>query len=70
MLSLPKLSTERLILRPLSITDAVLIRNFASDRQIADTTISIPHPYPDSEAKRYIIKAHIRTANWSFRFCN
>ncbi|VEP14297.1 Acetyltransferase, ribosomal protein N-acetylase [Hyella patelloides LEGE 07179] len=53
---LPTLKTQRLILRPLSPNDAVSIQNLASDRQIADTTISIPHPYPDGEAERYISK--------------
>lgn len=50
------LETERLILRPLSPSDATLIQKLAGDRQIADTTISIPHPYPDGEAQRYISK--------------
>lgn len=50
------LETERLILRPLVFTDASLIQQFASDYQIADTMISIPHPYPDGEAERYISK--------------
>ncbi|MDJ0569139.1 MAG: GNAT family N-acetyltransferase [Pleurocapsa sp. MO_192.B19] len=50
------LETERLLLRPLSPTDATSIQKLASDRQIADTTISIPHPYPDGEAERYISK--------------
>lgn len=50
------LLAERLVLRPLSIADAVSIQKLASDRQIADTTISILHPYPDGEAERYISK--------------
>ncbi|MDJ0536714.1 MAG: GNAT family N-acetyltransferase [Xenococcaceae cyanobacterium MO_207.B15] len=54
--SLPILKTSRLILRPLSPNDAISIQNLASDFQIADTTISIPHPYPDGEAERYISK--------------
>ncbi len=50
------LETERLLLRPLSPTDATSIQKLASDRHIADTTISIPHPYPDGEAEIYISK--------------
>lgn len=56
MLLLPRLSTERLILRPLSINDAAAIQKLASARPIADTTISIPYPYPDGEAQKYILK--------------
>ena len=56
MYSLPRLATERLVLRPLSLTDAAAIQQYASDRQIADTTISIPHPYRDGEAEKYISK--------------
>lgn len=52
----PILETERLILRSLSPQDAEAIQKLASDRKIADTTISIPHPYPDGEAEKYISK--------------
>ena len=44
MSTLPRLSTERLILRLLSITDAVSLQKLASDRAMADTTIFIPLP--------------------------
>ena len=54
MLSIPNLETERLRLRQLSLKDETLIQKYASDRKIADTTISIPHPYPDDGAKQYI----------------
>ncbi|MGB3511622.1 MAG: GNAT family N-acetyltransferase [Microcoleaceae cyanobacterium] len=50
------LETERLVLRPLSPGDATSIQKNASNYKIADTTISIPHPYPDGEAERYISK--------------
>lgn len=52
----PNLFTERLILRSLSVADASSLQKIASSRQIADTTISIPHPYPEGEAEKFIAK--------------
>jgi [ribosomal protein S5]-alanine N-acetyltransferase len=54
MLFQPTIETDRLILRPLTLMDAASLEKIASDREIANTTISIPHPYPDAEAERYI----------------
>ena len=48
------LETERLILRPPSLSDAHPLQKVISVRKIADTMISIPYPYPDGEAQRYI----------------
>jgi [ribosomal protein S5]-alanine N-acetyltransferase len=48
------LETSRLILRPLSLADALLLQDAAGAREVADTMISIPHPYPDDEAGQYI----------------
>ena len=48
------LETTRLNLRPLSVSDAPLLQKVISVREIADTMISIPYPYPDGEAGRYI----------------
>ncbi|MGG6262964.1 GNAT family N-acetyltransferase [Leptolyngbya sp. AN03gr2] len=56
MCSYSILQTERLILRPLSRGDAASIQAVANMREIADTMISIPHPYPDGEAERYITR--------------
>ncbi|HEY9655541.1 MAG TPA: GNAT family N-acetyltransferase [Crinalium sp.] len=50
------LQTERLILRPLTRGDATSIQVAASVREISDTMISIPHPYPDDEAERYVTR--------------
>lgn len=56
MLTQPTLKTDRLILRPLTLADAPSIQEKASERAIANTTISIPHPYPDGEAEQYIAR--------------
>jgi RimJ/RimL family protein N-acetyltransferase len=57
--------TDRLILRPLALTDAPAIQKLASDRAVADTMISIPHPYPEGEAENYISRriAEFRDGN-------
>jgi RimJ/RimL family protein N-acetyltransferase len=55
-LTQPILATDRLVLRPLNPADAPSIQEKASVRAIADTTISIPHPYPVGEAERYITR--------------
>lgn len=48
------LETSRLSLRPVSDADAPSIQRAASVYAVADTMLSIPHPYPDGEAKRYV----------------
>lgn len=50
----PTLETTRLILRPLSFADVPSIQSAACVREVADTMISIPHPYPDGEAEQYV----------------
>ena len=50
------LETPRLWLRPVERSDASAIQTAAAAREIADTMISIPHPYPDGEAQRYITR--------------
>ncbi len=50
------LETPRLRLRPLELSDASAIQKAAGAREIADTMISLPHPYPAGEAERYIIR--------------
>lgn len=50
----PTLETTRLTLRPFNPADAPLVQTYASAREIADTTLSIPHPYPDDAAAAWI----------------
>ena len=54
MIEQPVLETPRLRLRPLERADVSAIQKAASAREIADTMISLPHPYPAGEAERYI----------------
>ncbi|MGD1853366.1 MAG: GNAT family N-acetyltransferase [Leptolyngbyaceae cyanobacterium] len=48
------LETNRLILRSLTPKDAQSIQNTASVHAVANTMLSIPHPYPKGAAEQYI----------------
>ena len=48
------LDTPRLRLRPFGLTDASRVRELAGDRAIADTTLTVPHPYEDGMAETWI----------------
>ncbi|MHB1628488.1 MAG: GNAT family N-acetyltransferase [Bacilli bacterium] len=48
------LETERLILRTLDMNDAKTVQQLAGDFDIANTTLHVPHPYPDGAAETWI----------------
>ena len=50
------LETERIQLNPVSMTDTKDIQENARVREIADTMISIPYPYPPDGGTRYVDK--------------
>ena len=54
MIEQPVLETLRLQLRPLEIYDSLEIQKTAGRREIADTMISLPHPYPVGGAEQYV----------------
>lgn len=49
-----RIVTERLVLRALLPADAPDVARLAGRREIADTTISIPHPYSEEQARDWI----------------
>jgi RimJ/RimL family protein N-acetyltransferase len=55
VLEQPTLTTERLTLRPFLPDDAFDIERLAGAREIADTTLTIPHPYPHGAAAEWIL---------------
>ncbi len=50
----PRLSTARLHLRPFNRDDASVVAALAGHRDIASTTLRIPHPYQEGMARAWI----------------
>ncbi|HEX5725958.1 MAG TPA: GNAT family N-acetyltransferase, partial [Longimicrobiaceae bacterium] len=50
----PPLHTERLVLRPFTPDDAPDVHRLVAEREIAATTLNIPHPYLDGMAAEWI----------------
>ncbi len=51
---LPMLATARFHLRPFVAGDAPALQAHLSDGRIAETTLTIPHPYPTGAAEEFI----------------
>jgi RimJ/RimL family protein N-acetyltransferase len=52
--SQPTLETPRLILRPFTESDGPAVERLAGAREVAETTLTIPHPYPPGGAAMWI----------------
>ncbi len=53
----PTIETPRFDLRPLRRSDLGLIEHYASDRRVAMTTPTIPHPLPPGTMEAFIARA-------------
>jgi len=51
---MPILRTPRLVLRPFLPEDAAAVQRLAGGRDIAASTLTVPHPYPDGAAEEWI----------------
>jgi [ribosomal protein S5]-alanine N-acetyltransferase len=54
MSNLPTLWSTRLVLRPFDLSDAPSVERLAGVWEVADTTLTIPHPYPAGGAADWI----------------
>lgn len=52
----PKLKTARLTLRAAQPEDGPEVQRLAGAREVAATTLNIPHPYPDGAAEAWIAR--------------
>jgi RimJ/RimL family protein N-acetyltransferase len=53
-MSLPTLGAGRLLLRAFTPADAPRVRELAGAREVASTTLNVPHPYEDGMAEAWI----------------
>ncbi len=54
----PTITTDRLTLRPLELSDAGRIEQLVGDARVALMTASIPHPYPPGAGKEFVRDVH------------
>lgn len=54
MKKFPELSTERLLLRQFQMSDKEVVQKLCSDKEIAATTLSIPHPFRLEDAENWL----------------
>lgn len=54
MTTLPRLTTERLLLRPFVAADGPAVERLAGAWEVAETTLNIPHPYPEEGGAAWI----------------
>jgi [ribosomal protein S5]-alanine N-acetyltransferase len=72
MPSFPQLRTERLLLRAFKPSDGPRVEQLAGAREVASTTLTIPHPYPTGAGASWIAthaEAWARTSSVAMAIC-
>ena len=59
---MPRLTTKRLVLRAFTLADGPVVDELAGAREVADTTLEMPHPYPAGGGASWIAT---HGDNWS-----
>ena len=57
-----RIETPRLWLRWPAVADAVAIARIVGDKEVAEMTSNVPHPYPDGAAETFIFEARKHNA--------
>jgi RimJ/RimL family protein N-acetyltransferase len=57
-MDLPSLDTPRLVLRPYSLADVPDLVRLAGSREVAATTLRVPHPYREQDAVDFIVSSN------------
>lgn len=52
--SQPVMTSDRLVLRPLTVDDSSLLAAYSADTRVAYGTRSIPHPLPEGASEKFI----------------
>ncbi|MFD1738871.1 GNAT family N-acetyltransferase [Bacillus salitolerans] len=52
---IPIIETDRVLLRAFNPADAPFVEELAGDKRVAETTLTIPHPYPTGSAINWIM---------------
>jgi [ribosomal protein S5]-alanine N-acetyltransferase len=65
-LNIPNLKTDRLLLRPYDISDVPRLIELLKDKEISDTSPTIPYPYGEREAVEWIVGQFIYTNSGRF----
>lgn len=63
MIAPANLQTKRLLLRPPNESDVPALAMLAGAREIAATTLRIPHPYTETDAREFVSNCRVSTEN-------
>jgi len=61
-MKMPRLETERLILRPPEYSDGSQLVRLAGDYDVAGNLAELPHPFTEAEARAFVTRAHEKRA--------
>jgi RimJ/RimL family protein N-acetyltransferase len=61
-MNMPRLETERLILRPPEYSDVAALTRWIGEFDVAKNLASVPYPYSEADGRAFVTKAHEQRA--------